>query len=73
MKRTLGPIMVGIGGLFAISSLLSCPKGISDLGTATAEGWTAYAYGRLTGMILIPIAAFLLIRYGIKFSKSKAE
>src|SRR5215510_3545736 len=71
LKRTLGTIMILIGALFGLGFPGSFPKSISKLGTITAEqGWTAYAYGYLLAMFLLPVVAFLLIRYGIKLSKS---
>ena len=75
MRRTVGAIMIMLGCLLGLGSLLGLLQGTLDLGRITAhEGWTAYAYGRLIGMILPPVLAFFLIRYGarlIKNSQSK--
>jgi len=71
MKATLGIIMIVIGSIIGVGFLGSLPQSISDIGRITAnKGWTAYAYGRLTAMIVFPVIAFLLIRYGIRFCRS---
>ena len=71
MRATIGIIMIVIGSLIGVGSVGSLPQSTSDIGRITAvEGWTAYAYGRLAAMLLFPVIAFLLIRYGIKLSRS---
>ena len=73
MKKVVGTIMIVVGALFALASL-SIPKSLSKLGTIVAKnGWTSYAYGYLGATIFFPIAAFFLIRYGIRLSKRKSE
>ena len=65
--------MIIVGALFALAFLGSLSTSLSKLGTIVAEkGWTAYAYGCLSVIIFLPIAAFFLIRYGIRVGKRKS-
>ena len=71
MRRNVGAIMIVFGCLLGLVSVLSLPQGTLELGRITAiEGWTAYAYGRLTAMLLFPVLAFFLIMYGARLRKS---
>lgn len=74
MRKAIGAIMLALGCLFAIGSVGTLPNAISHIGTVTAEkGWTAYVYGYVGGQIFLMVAAYLLIKFGLRLSKSKQE
>jgi len=71
MKRQLGIVMILIGAIFALAFLGSFSQFLTTLSATVAQnGWTSYAIGYLSTTIFFPVAAFFLIRYGIRFSKS---
>lgn len=75
MKKIFGYIFLVIGGFLGISLVMQLPKNIEKFMviSKTYEGNdSAYMAGAITGLVIMVLVAFFLIRLGLKWIK-KAE
>ena len=72
MRKFFGIVLIPIGGIFALSTLMTLPKLIQhDLITDVN---TPYLIGSLIGeLIIVCVFVFLPIYYGIKLIKNKTQ
>lgn len=76
MKKVFGYIFLVIGGFLGISLVMQLPKNIEKFKATskTFEGNdSAYIAGAITGMVIIVLVAFFLIRLGLKWIKKSNE